>query len=276
MSNKGHFYKVKQAMKVKSGRTGFVIHGFLFSGGDWKKGVIFGVLRTRRTFEIMLDLFKELVKMHIPDGFLDTKTWASAYAVTGVSLAYSVKKVKQTLNDRLVPKMGVMAAFIFAAQMVNFPVFVIPGVSGHLLGAALAAITLGPWAATLIMSTVVTIQCFFFQDGGVTALGANILLMGVVAPWVAYLLYKVIAGKSTGKSRLTVAYFVSAWTSTFLASIVCTVLLAASGLVQFKVGLPAMAGLHALIGVGEGTITALVLSYLSQVDREYVSQTESA
>ncbi|KNZ71108.1 cobalamin (vitamin B12) biosynthesis protein CbiM [Thermincola ferriacetica] len=211
--------------------------------------------------------------MHIPDGFLDTKTWLSAYAISGGSLLYSAKKVKETLNERMVPKMGVMAAFIFAAQMVNFPVA--GGTSGHLIGAALAAITLGPWAATLIMSAVLIVQCFFFLDGGVTALGANILLMGIVAPWVAYGLYRIIAGGAPTKTRFLIASFVASWASTFVASLVCTVLLALSGTIPMQVGLPAMAGWHALIGIGEGIITTVVLGYLTQVKAEIVSQTES-
>ncbi|MDS1029373.1 energy-coupling factor ABC transporter permease [Bacillota bacterium LX-D] len=206
--------------------------------------------------------------MHIPDGFLDAKTWISTAVLSGGTLSYGIAKTKQVLNERQVPKMGVMAAFIFAAQMINFPVA--GGTSGHLIGGALAAITLGPWSASLIMATVLIIQCLFFQDGGLTALGANIFIMGIVAPFVGYSVYKIIVGNSQAKGRVFIGTFLAGWSSTFIASLVCTFLIVISNTVPLKVALPAMAGWHALIGIGEGIITAIVISYLSKVRADLV------
>ena len=155
--------------------------------------------------------------------------------------------------------MGILAAFIFAAQMLNFPVA--GGTSGHVIGAALAAILLGPWAAVLIMSCVLIAQSLIFQDGGLLALGANIFNMGIVASFGAYYIYKLFTWM-LGPSRkgTLVSGFAAAWFSVFLASLFCAVELAISGSSPFGVVLPAMAGVHALIGIGEGLITGAVLS----------------
>jgi len=163
------------------------------------------------------------------------------------------------MGERHVPLMGILAAFIFAAQMLNFPVA--GGTSGHLIGAALAAILLGPWAAVLIMSCVLIAQSLIFQDGGLLALGANIFNMGIVASFSGYYLYRLFVlmlGKNR-KSQL-ISSFIGAWGSVFLASIVCAIELAVSGTSPIQVALPAMAGIHALIGIGEGLITGAVLS----------------
>jgi cobalt/nickel transport system permease protein len=210
--------------------------------------------------------------MHIPDGFLDAKTCIATAVVSAGALGYAVTRTKQVLSERQVPRMGVMAAFIFAAQMINFPVA--GGTSGHLIGGALAAITMGPWAATLIISSVLIIQCLFFQDGGLTALGANIFVMGVVASFVAHYIYKWIAGNTEQRGRVMAGTFVAGWTSTFTASLVCSVLLAVSGTVPLNVALTAMAGWHALIGIGEGLITAVVIGYLTQVKSELILHSE--
>lgn len=130
--------------------------------------------------------------MHIPDGFLDTKTWVAADALSVGAIGYSIKKSREELEERQVPKLGIVAAFIFAAQMINFPVA--GGTSGHLLGAALAAILMGPWSACLIISTVLVIQCLVFQDGGITALGGNIFNMAVLGVLTAFLTYRVLSG----------------------------------------------------------------------------------
>ncbi|MDD2421928.1 MAG: energy-coupling factor ABC transporter permease [Heliobacteriaceae bacterium] len=206
--------------------------------------------------------------MHIPDGFLDAKTWVAASLISAATVSYAAKKTREVLSDRQIPRLAVMAAFIFAAQMVNFPVA--GGTSGHLIGAALAAITFGPWSAVLIMSTVLIIQCLFFQDGGLTALGANILLMGITAPFIAHWVYHLFVSPGAGRSRMFAGTFAAAWCSTFVASMVCALLLAVSGTVIATVGFPAMAFWHAIIGIGEGVITALVLAYLTQVRGELV------
>ena len=197
--------------------------------------------------------------MHIPDGFLNVATAATPYVVSAGGIGYAVKEVNKKLKEKQVPLMGVLAAFIFAAQMLNFPV--IGGTSGHLIGAALAAILLGPWSAVLIMSCVLIAQSLIFQDGGLLALGANILNMGIIAPFSAYFLYKL--GKSilgdNRKGRL-IGGFAGAWISVFLAATACAVELALSGASPWGLVLPAMAGIHALIGIGEGLITMAALS----------------
>lgn len=212
--------------------------------------------------------------MHIPDGFLDAKTIALSFAASIPVVGMAVAKTKKAFDDRQIPKMSVMAAFIFAAQMVNFPI--VGGTSGHLIGGALAAIMLGPWSAALILSTVLIIQCLVFLDGGLTALGGNILLMGVVAPWVAWWTYQLLTGQSSGKFRVLSSTFVASWLSTVVTSAVCSLLLAFSGYISLNVVLPAMLGVHAFIGIGEGVITSVVIAYLSQVKSELVFQNQKA
>lgn len=196
--------------------------------------------------------------MHIPDGFLNVATVATTAAVSAGGIGGAVRIVGKKLKEKQVPLMGILAAFIFAAQMLNFPVA--GGTSGHVIGAALAAILLGPWAAVLIMSCVLIAQSLIFQDGGLLALGANIFNMGIVASFSAYYLYKLVTWLAGSNRRGTlIGGFAAAWVSVFLASIFCAIELAVSGSSPFGVVLPAMAGVHALIGIGEGVITGAVL-----------------
>ncbi len=197
--------------------------------------------------------------MHIPDGFLNVATVASTYVLSAGGIGNAVRIANKKLGEKHVPLMGVLAAFIFAAQMLNFPIA--GGTSGHLIGAGLVAILLGPWAAVLIMSCVLIAQCLIFQDGGLLALGANIFNMGIVASFSGYYLYRLVVS-FLGDSRRSklVGGFVGAWGSVFLAAIVCAIELALSGASPMGVVLPAMAGLHALIGIGEGLITGAALS----------------
>jgi len=186
---------------------------------------------------------------------------ATTAVVSAGGVGNAVRIANKKLGEKQVPLMGVLAAFIFAAQMLNFPI--VGGTSGHLIGAALAAILLGPWAAVLIMSCVLIAQCLIFQDGGLLALGANIFNMGIVASFSGYYLYRLVS-LLLGDNRRgkLVGGFVAAWGSVFLAAIVCAIELAASGTSPIKVVLPAMAGFHALIGIGEGLITGAVLSFV--------------
>ena len=197
--------------------------------------------------------------MHIPDGFLNIATVATTYAVSAGGVSYAVKETNKKLREKHVPLMGVLAAFIFAAQMLNFPVA--GGTSGHLIGAALAAILLGPWASVLIMSCVLIAQSLIFQDGGLLALGANIFNMGIVASFSGYYLYR-LTTRVVGDDRrgMLIGGFIGAWGSVLLASTACAIELAVSGTSPLVVVLPAMAGLHALIGIGEGLITGASLS----------------
>ena len=196
--------------------------------------------------------------MHIPDGLLNVATVATTAAVSAGGVGGAVKLVGKKLGEKQVPLMGILAAFIFAAQMLNFPVAA--GTSGHVIGAALAAILLGPWAAVLIMACVLIAQCLIFQDGGLLALGANIFNMGLVASFSAYYVYRLVSWLMGRTRRGTlVGGFAAAWVSVLLASIFCAVELAISGASPLVVVLPAMAGVHALIGIGEGLVTTAVL-----------------
>ncbi|MEW6033905.1 MAG: cobalt transporter CbiM [Chloroflexota bacterium] len=202
--------------------------------------------------------------MHIPDGFINAATAGTAYAVSAAAVVVASKRARQRLGERHVPLIGVMAAFIFAAQMLNFPVA--GGTSGHFLGAALAAILLGPWAGVLIMSAVLLVQSLVFQDGGLLALGANILNMGVIASFVAYYTFRGVAAL-TGESKRgrLAATFVASWLAVVLASLACALELAVSGTSPLRLVVPAMGGVHALIGIGEGIITTSVVALLAGV-----------
>lgn len=201
--------------------------------------------------------------MHIPDGFLSTGTWVSAWLISISGIGLCLKKTTQTLKDRMIPLMGVMSAFIFAAQMLNFPV--IGGTSGHLLGGVLASVLLGPYAAAVVLTCVLTVQCLIFQDGGLTALGANILNMALIATIGGYFIYRAIVKIRGKKKGIIPAVFVAAWLSVVFSAISCAVELALSGTSAFKIVIPVMAGVHALIGIGEGIITTLVIGFVQKV-----------
>jgi len=199
--------------------------------------------------------------LHIPDGFLSTPVAAASYAVAGLALVVAVRMADRQLGERAAPMMGILAAFIFAAQMLNVPVA--GGTSGHMIGAALAAILLGPWAAILIMTTVVGIQALVFQDGGIAVMGANILNMGVIASLVGYGVYRALQPLAPGPAGRGVAVFIAAWLSVEASAISTVLMLAVSDTSPFGVVLPAMAGVHALIGIGEGLITAAALGFIA-------------
>lgn len=205
--------------------------------------------------------------MHIPDGILNIATVATTYAVSAGGVGFGLREARKKLGEKHVPLMGIMAAFIFAAQMLNFPI--VGGTSGHLIGAALAAILLGPWAAVLIMACVLIAQSLIFQDGGLLALGANVFNMGVIASFAGYYSYRFTI-RLMGENRRGKLFggFIAAWGSVFLASIVCAIELWVSGVLPIQVALPAMAGWHALIGIGEGLITVGVLSLVMATRRD--------
>jgi len=173
----------------------------------------------------------------------------------------AVRRVNRELDERRVPLMGVAAAFLFAAQMMNFTV--VGGTSGHLLGGALAAILLGPWSAVLVLTSVLTVQALLFQDGGLLALGANIFNMAVVGVLVGWVVYTALRRWLSSKTWSTmVSGFLAAWFSVVIASLVAAAELALSGASPWLVVVPAMAIVHVLIGVGEGVITVGVLAFL--------------
>lgn len=191
--------------------------------------------------------------LHIPDGFLSVPVAFLAWLITALFVLVAIRRSGRTLDERQVPLMGVLAAFIFAAQAFNFPVA--GGTSGHMLGGALAAILLGPWPALLVMTAVIALQGLVFQDGGLLAMGANIFVMGIVTVWVGYFTYRLLANWNR-----YVAAFAAGWLSVVTAAIVTSFLLALSGTASLGIVLAAMAGVHALIGIGEGLITAAALA----------------
>ncbi len=201
--------------------------------------------------------------MHIPDGFLTNRIAVSFDAVSAAGVLFSAGRVKLEEAGRKVPIMGVLAAFVFAAQMLNFPV--IGGTSGHLIGGALLGILLGPMAGFLTIATVVIAQALFLQDGGLIALGANIFNIGAVATFGGYAVFRLLGGAGrTGRFRTATA-FVAGWVSLLLSAASCAFQMALSGAIPLRIGLPAMVGYHAVIGIIEGGLTAGIIAFLGRV-----------
>jgi cobalt/nickel transport system permease protein len=196
--------------------------------------------------------------MHIPDGFLTIAVSLICWAITISLLAIAIRKTNKILGEKQVPLMGIMAAFIFAAQMLNFPVA--GGTSGHLLGGALAAIVLGPWAAMLVMTAVIAVQGLLFQDGGLIVMGANILNMGLLTTIVGYGLYRIVS-KNNATTRLAISG-VAAWLSVMTGALATALQLWLSGTAKLNIVVPAMLGVHALIGLGEALITVAALAFI--------------
>jgi cobalt/nickel transport system permease protein len=201
--------------------------------------------------------------MHIPDGFLTPAVFAPAWIASAGVIVVCVKKVQNALKERAVPLMGMSAAFIFAAQMLNFPV--LGGTSGHLIGGVLAAVLLGPYAGVVVVSIVLIVQAVFFQDGGVATLGANIFNMALVGSGASYFIFAGVRRILRGRAGAMIAVAVASWASVVLAAVCCAIELALSGTAPIKVVLPAMAGIHAFIGVGEAIITTLIVGLIARV-----------
>lgn len=199
------------------------------------------------------------VSMHIPDGFLSVPVSIIFWILSVVVIMIALGRVNRELGEREVPVMGVLAATIFAGQMLNFAVA--GGTSGHLMGAALASILLGPWAAVLVMTSVVSVQALIFQDGGLLALGANLFNMAIIGPFVSYAIYHgMLRLARKQKWGILVGGFTSAWGSIFIASLSCGLQLALSNTSPANIALPAMGAIHGVIGIGEGLITIGALS----------------
>ena len=192
--------------------------------------------------------------MHIPDGFLSPEVAAVTAVATAAAVGYGLKTANATLDERRVPLLGVTGAFVFAAQMLNFPVA--GGTSGHFLGAALAAILLGPWLACLTMAVVLSLQAFVFADGGITALGANILNMGVIgALLVGGLMLASRRVLTKSRTNLLAITAVGAWLAVMAGAAATALELAISGTVPLGTVLPAMLGVHSVIAIGEAVVT---------------------
>lgn len=199
--------------------------------------------------------------MHVPDGFLDAQTSVATGVVAAAAVAVALRKARDELDDRTAPMAGLVAAFVFAGQMMNFPAGA--GTSGHLLGGALAAVLVGPWTATLCISVVLLVQGLFMADGGITALGTNVTLMGLVGVWVGWLVFR--AARAVLPKTLTsvpVAAAVGAAVSVPVAAVVFTALFAVGGTAPVDTGavFVAMVGWHTVIGLGEAAITGLVVT----------------
>ncbi|WP_432062992.1 energy-coupling factor ABC transporter permease [Streptomyces sp. S1] len=209
--------------------------------------------------------------MHVPDGFINAPVSAVAGVVAAGAVAVSLRGARRELDERTAPLAGLVAAFVFAVQMLNFPVAA--GTSGHLLGGALAAILVGPWTGVLCISVVLLMQGVLFADGGLTALGVNIDVMGVVTVVVAYALFRglVLVLPRTRRS-VTAASFVAALVSVPAAAVAFTLVYAVGGTTDVPVGkvLTAMVGVHVLIGIGEAVITMLTVGAVLAVRPDLV------
>jgi cobalt/nickel transport system permease protein len=196
--------------------------------------------------------------MHIPDGLLDLRVATATAGLSVSGLWAALRRLQGGLPRRRIPLMGLAGAFVFAAQMLNFPVAA--GTSGHLVGAVLAAVLLGPSAAMVVMTAVLLVQCLLFADGGLLALGANVLNMAIAAVLGGYAVYRALARALPGPRGLLVAAGFASWCSTLLASLCCAAELAWSGVARWALVFPAMASVHMLIGLGEALITILVMA----------------
>ncbi|MBM4240603.1 MAG: cobalt transporter CbiM [Euryarchaeota archaeon] len=203
--------------------------------------------------------------MHIPDGFLPLWQAAIYYIITIVVLFFALKWARNNLDERHIPLLAVLAAGIFAIQAMNIP---IPwGTSGHMLGAALVAIVFGsPWAAVLVLAMVLFVQGLFFGDGGMTALGANILDMGIIGGFVGFYIFKGLENINRW-----VAIFFAGWASIFVASIAVAIEMAFAGTFPLDLGLYFMGLYHAVIGIAEGLITVVAILAIQSVRPDLLS-----
>ena len=204
--------------------------------------------------------------MHIPDGFLDAKVIVATAALTAIGVGAAWRQTKKNLPQQQIPLLGLAAAFVFAAQMLNFPIA--GGTSGHLLGAVLVSVLLGPSAAIIVMTAVLAVQCFLFADGGVLALGANIFNMAVMGVLVGNAIYRSVMRFLGGERGRIAAVVIASWGSVMIAALCCAGELAWSGTAPWQTAFPAMAGIHALIGVGEAVITCLVIAAIRKTRPE--------
>ena len=201
--------------------------------------------------------------MHIPDGLMEPLILALGWIVSLIVLAIALRIVNRRIEEKQIPLMAVLAAGIFVAQMINFPIG--GGTTGHLVGAALAAILLGPYAGLIVISTILIIQCLIFGDGGITALGLNIMNMGIIGCFLGWHVFRMLQGWNRG-----VAIFIASWAAVFVGAVVCAAELALSYSlsngafgIHAQVAVPSMLAYHVVIGIGEGMVTAGVIAYLS-------------
>jgi cobalt/nickel transport system permease protein len=210
--------------------------------------------------------------MHVPDGFIDAPVSLAAGAVAAAGLAVCLRGARRELDDRAAPLAGLVAAFVFAAQMLNFPVAA--GTSGHLLGGALAAILVGPWTGALCVSVVLIVQALLFADGGITALGVNVTTMGLVTVVVGYAVFRgIVKILPYGRSTTVASAFVAAAVSVPVSALAFVGFFAIGGTADVSIGkvAAAMVGVHVLIGIGEAVITALTVGSVIAVRPDLVA-----
>ena len=216
----------------------------------------------------------EIASMHIIDGMLDLRVAAAAGVFGSAGLLVGLRRLDRRLGERTTVLMGTMSAFVFAAQMVNFPIGPLP-ISGHLLGGVLAAVMLGPWAGAVVIAAVLIVQCFLFGDGGLTALGANFINMGLIGAVAGYAIYAPIRRAIGGRRGVLIGGMVAAWFSVLLAAGAFTIELAASGRrADFFNVLGLMALVHSAIGLGEALITGLVLRFILRARPDLVYEAD--
>lgn len=209
--------------------------------------------------------------MHVPDGFFDAPTSVATGAVAVAAVGVALRKARAELDDRTAPMAGLVAAFVFAAQMINFPVGA--GTSGHLMGGALAAVLVGPWTAVLCLAVVLLVQGLLMADGGITALGTNIVLIGIITTVVGWAVFRLArAALPRRTSVVAPAAALGAFVSVPVAAVVFTLLFAVGGNHPVQTGdvLAAMLSWHVLIGVGEAIVTGLVVGAVVAVRPDLV------
>ncbi len=197
--------------------------------------------------------------MHIPDGFLSLPMIAVTYAAAISGLAISFRKVKGKVDERLIPMMALLTALFFAVQMVNYPI--IGGTTAHLMGAPALGILLGPWLGSISMTVILVLQCFLFADGGVTALGANILNMAIIGVMVPYAFYSLFSKKAE-RGAVGLGIFIGAFLGDVLGAVAAGLELGLSApIFQYgvSIAIPAMGIHHAVIGLAEGFVTLIVV-----------------
>ncbi|MGB9377638.1 MAG: energy-coupling factor ABC transporter permease [Mycobacteriales bacterium] len=209
--------------------------------------------------------------MHVPDGFINAPVSLGAGVVAAAGIAVSLRGARRELDDRTAPMAGLVAAFVFAVQMLNFPIAA--GTSGHLLGGALAAILVGPYTGAICVAVVILVQAFFFADGGLTAIGVNVVNMSLVTAVVGYLIFRgVLKVLPRRQSSIIAAAFTAALVSVPVASLSFVAFYAIGGTTDVSLGAvtAAMLGVHVLIGIGEAIITALTVGSIIAVRPDLV------
>lgn len=206
--------------------------------------------------------------MHIPDGFLSSEVCAVTSVAAAGAIGYAASRARDELDERRAPLLGATAALVFASQMVNFPIA--GGTSGHLLGAALATVLLGPWLGMLVVALVLGVQAVAFADGGIAVLGANVLNMAVLGALVTQAMLTGVGALRERTAGLLGVAAVASWVSVMAAATATSIELAASGTIGLTTVLPSMLGVHALIGVGEAVITMAVVATVLAVRPDLV------